>query len=1234
MGSKTQETTSETETRPSPEAMRHYQDILNQARALASTPLAKGAISPFATQKEIIPAYMIAGQFFGRGGRARYANGGETDAPLNQPKNVKNLKNEVAPLAKQQKKGIKQLSTAQNKQVLKANRQATNLLKQAQLQANQLKTAGQAEYNRAKQLAEQAAQVDSGEIKQYYDPYQQAVIDATMKEANQADSLEQARLRAQAVGRGAFGGGGYDLSRALLGGQQADARNKTLADLQSAGYSQALGAAQNEANRQAQIAAMYGQLGGQQYGQTLQTGQQYGNLANMQAGLGNTIMDQRLKQAQANIGGGSILQAQQQAKKNAAYNQRLQQAQYPYNTLNMYGGLAGGLGSLMGGTTSGTQTTSQPSNIFGQILGGLGSVIPLLPDGSARGGRVRYDMGGSVFDPVDEPKSPIAMTPQNLAAGMTDTSNMQPQVSNPFQPQGYADGGDVVGTRIADMFGPGGPLGGMISPTSGYDPAMMFSPEVIGQLTAPRPDASMLAAPTYTDTSVTSGFDVGPFVSNPGGGISLADTAQIDVPIKPMTPADFGIQPAPKPEITIRKSPATIPVPGAGVAGSGSNPFMAGNRILPFTPEQTAAARSITNPFDMFGGAQPAPAATPAVAAPTSFVPTTAAMNAPQNAITDLIAQSANKYGGKYFTPETMVRIGQLESNLRPGAQNPNSSAGGLFQFIDSTWKQYGQGNKMDPAANADAAGRYLADVGTHLEKVLGRPPTPGELYLGHQQGPGGAAKLLSNPDARAVDLVGADAVRLNGGRPDMTAREFANLWNKKLGMDSLAAYDREEQQVAAKKSADLGTLAVGSSQPMIDDAGGAPAVGGNPFSSAPNAPSAPRSRSFSERMKEDPWRMPMLMSSLALLSGADPGQALAGGVQAYMAASGDADEERKRQAEIAANTEWLVEQGIPIDTAAIVARNKSLFEATAKSKIMPEVEKPTLGEIVVDGVKKKAWLAPGQEPQIIGDADTVEPAPRPMTADERTAWGIPPDDKRPYGFVDGKPVVIGAGGQTVNVDLSERGLDKDSAKRFAERYDAIQTGGQAATAQLGLLDEVQKAIDTGIYTGPQGENIQALRRMASAVGLADADTAAAGDVVTAIQNRMALMTRSPDGGLGMPGALSDRDITFLKAMQPGLNMTPEGLKNMLRIYRALEDRRIQIADLATDYAIANDGLDYGFDKSVREFAKNNPLFPDEPPPGAAPTTPATKIQSDAEYDALPSGTVFVDPNGVTRKKP
>lgn len=129
-----------------------------------------------------------------------------------------------------------------------------------------------------------------------------------------------------------------------------------------------------------------------------------------------------------------------------------------------------------------------------------------------------------------------------------------------------------------------------------------------------------------------------------------------------------------------------------------------------------------------------------------------------------------------------LARTAQLESGGNPNAQNPNSSAGGMFQFIDSTAKQYGLTNKMDPVASADAAARLAADNKAYLTKALGREPSAGELYLAHQQGPAGAAKLILNQGAPAASLVGNDAVSLNGGSGNMTGGDFANKWLAKFG--------------------------------------------------------------------------------------------------------------------------------------------------------------------------------------------------------------------------------------------------------------------------------------------------------------------------------------------------------------------------------------------------------------------------------------------------------------------
>lgn len=141
------------------------------------------------------------------------------------------------------------------------------------------------------------------------------------------------------------------------------------------------------------------------------------------------------------------------------------------------------------------------------------------------------------------------------------------------------------------------------------------------------------------------------------------------------------------------------------------------------------------------------------------------------------IDQAAARHG---VDAATLRTIAQIESGGNPRAKNPRSSAGGLFQFVDGTARDYGLADRYDAAQASDAAARLMKANASYLRKNLGREPSPGELYLAHQQGMEGARKLLKNPNARAVDVVGAQAVRLNGGTAGMTAGQFANLWIRK----------------------------------------------------------------------------------------------------------------------------------------------------------------------------------------------------------------------------------------------------------------------------------------------------------------------------------------------------------------------------------------------------------------------------------------------------------------------
>lgn len=155
---------------------------------------------------------------------------------------------------------------------------------------------------------------------------------------------------------------------------------------------------------------------------------------------------------------------------------------------------------------------------------------------------------------------------------------------------------------------------------------------------------------------------------------------------------------------------------------------------------------------------------------------------APSAQIGGLIQSTTDKYA---LNPSYLQKLVQIETGgtYDPNSFNKGSKASGLGQFIPSTWRQYGQGgNPFDPALNLDATARLTVDNANFLRKNLGREPTQGELYLAHQQGAQGAVNLLRDPNALASSVVPLRNIMSNGGKPNMTAGQFANLWTSRFG--------------------------------------------------------------------------------------------------------------------------------------------------------------------------------------------------------------------------------------------------------------------------------------------------------------------------------------------------------------------------------------------------------------------------------------------------------------------
>lgn len=174
------------------------------------------------------------------------------------------------------------------------------------------------------------------------------------------------------------------------------------------------------------------------------------------------------------------------------------------------------------------------------------------------------------------------------------------------------------------------------------------------------------------------------------------------------------------------------------------------------------------------------------------------------------IAAAANRWG---IPPQVMRGFATIESGGNP--RNSTGSYHGLFQLSNSEFRRGGgTGSILDPHQNAMAAGNLIAGHRAELAKSLGREPSWNEVYMVHQQGPGGFAahngnqqglawqNMASTAEGRARDAKGpiyrmpdgsrglwsqaAIANNIPGGSnlnwQTATSGEFLQGWGARLG--------------------------------------------------------------------------------------------------------------------------------------------------------------------------------------------------------------------------------------------------------------------------------------------------------------------------------------------------------------------------------------------------------------------------------------------------------------------
>ncbi len=282
--------------------------------------------------------------------------------------------------------------------------------------------------------------------------------------------------------------------------------------------------------------------------------------------------------------------------------------------------------------------------------------------------------------------------------------------------------------------------------------------------------------------------------------------------------------------------------------------------------------------------------------------------------------------------------------------------------------------------------------------------------------------------------------------------------------------------------------------------------------------------------------------------------------------------------------------------------------------KVPPERRAEAYGQIIQWGMANGApmdGIPPQYTPDMDALWDAMAPAPTQPQIIKKSLPGNKVQDVRlgpngeeiPFGEAydrRGAPPST-----TISMPPQQTAFDKESGKLYAKQADEIWKGVGKADQSDAALRTLETALASpGVYQGAGGDLMLQLKRGGMALGL-NVEGVPDSELAGSIGKQLALQMRSPAGGAGMPGALSDADRQFLVASVPGLERTPEGNLKLIKYQMALNQRARDVARITDEYISKNGRLDSGFYRSLAEWSEKNPLFsesaqagPPRPNPG------------------------------------
>jgi hypothetical protein len=209
------------------------------------------------------------------------------------------------------------------------------------------------------------------------------------------------------------------------------------------------------------------------------------------------------------------------------------------------------------------------------------------------------------------------------------------------------------------------------------------------------------------------------------------------------------------------------------------------------------------------------------------------------------------------------------------------------------------------------------------------------------------------------------------------------------------------------------------------------------------------------------------------------------------------------------------------------------------------------------------------------------------------------------------------AGATSIVNDLTG-GSSKQVFDTLKERAEAAQT---AATG-LNALREARKAVTDGGFFGAGADQRLGFAKLGQLLGFEDGRITNTETFRSAIAPQVAAVMKATVGSTQISNA--DREFAE-KAAGGSIALDDKSINRLLNIMERGSNDIISRHQKQLDavYPDSPDG----------KFARERALFGVQAPPAPTQTGPA-RPSSKAEFDALPSGSTFIAPDGTTRRKP